>query len=203
MADELVIAGRKFNSRLLIGTGKYATFEQMREALDKSGAEIVTVAVRRINISDRSKESLLDYIDTDKYTLLPNTAGCYTVEDAIRTARLGREAGLSELVKLEVIGDEKTLFPDNEGLIEAGHDPTADRERLSDDAARLERVYLGLRTSEGVGLPDSSALDREALARAAQAGWMVLVDNRWCATPEGWLRLDELTVALTTSAEGG
>jgi thiazole synthase len=119
MADELVIAGRKFNSRLLIGTGKYATFEQMREALDKSGAEIVTVAVRRINISDRSKESLLDYIDTDKYTLLPNTAGCYTAEDAIRTARLGREAGLSELVKLEVIGDEKTLFPDNEGLIEA------------------------------------------------------------------------------------
>jgi thiazole synthase len=119
MADELVIAGRKFNSRLLIGTGKYETFELMREALDKSGAEIVTIAVRRINISDRSKESLLDYIDTDKYTLLPNTAGCYTVDDAVRTARLGREAGLSELVKLEVIGDEKTLFPDNEGLIEA------------------------------------------------------------------------------------
>ena len=119
MADELVIAGRKFKSRLLIGTGKYATFDQMREALDKSGAEIVTVAVRRINISDRSKESLLDYIDTDKYTLLPNTAGCYTAEDAIRTARLGREAGLSELLKLEVIGDEKTLFPDNEGLLEA------------------------------------------------------------------------------------
>jgi len=119
MADELVIAGRKFTSRLLVGTGKYASFEQMREALDKSGAEIVTVAVRRINISDKSKESLLDHIDTDKYTLLPNTAGCYTAEDAIRTARLGREAGLSELVKLEVIGDEKTLFPDNEGLIEA------------------------------------------------------------------------------------
>jgi thiazole synthase len=119
MADELVIAGKKFRSRLLIGTGKYATPELMREALDKSGAEIVTVAVRRINISDRSKESLLDHIDTDKYTLLPNTAGCYTAEDAIRAARLGREAGLSELVKLEVIGDEKTLFPDNEGLIEA------------------------------------------------------------------------------------
>ena len=119
MADELVIAGRKFKSRLLIGTGKYATFDQMREAIEKSGAEIVTVAVRRINISDRSKESLLDYIDTDKYTLLPNTAGCYTAEDAIRTARLGREAGLSELLKLEVIGDEKTLFPDNEGLLEA------------------------------------------------------------------------------------
>lgn len=119
MADELVIAGRSFNSRLLIGTGKYATFEQMAEALEKSGAEIVTVAVRRINISDKSKESLLDHIDTKKYTLLPNTAACYTAEDAIRTARLGREAGLSELVKLEVIGDEKTLFPDNEGLMEA------------------------------------------------------------------------------------
>ena len=119
MADELVIAGRTFRSRLLIGTGKYATFELTREAIEKSGAEIVTVAVRRINISDRSKESLLDYIDPKKYTLLPNTAGCYTVDDAVRTARLGREAGLSELVKLEVIGDEKTLFPDNEGLIEA------------------------------------------------------------------------------------
>lgn len=119
MADELVIAGRKFRSRLLIGTGKYATFELMREAIEKSGAEIVTVAVRRINISDRSKESLLDYIDTSKYALLPNTAGCYTADDAIRTARLGREAGLSDMVKLEVIGDEKTLFPDNQGLLKA------------------------------------------------------------------------------------
>jgi thiazole synthase len=119
MTDELVIAGRKFRSRLLIGTGKYATFELMREAIEKSGAELVTVAVRRINISDRNKESLLDYIDTSRYALLPNTAGCYTAEDAIRTARLGREAGLSDMVKLEVIGDEKTLFPDNQGLIEA------------------------------------------------------------------------------------
>jgi thiazole synthase len=119
MSDELIIAGHKYNSRLLIGTGKYATFEQMRTALEKSGAEIVTVAVRRINISDRSKESLLDYIDTKKYTLLPNTAGCYSAEDAIRTARLGKEAGLSNLVKLEVIGDQKTLFPDNEGLLQA------------------------------------------------------------------------------------
>jgi thiazole synthase len=119
MADELVIAGRKFRSRLLIGTGKYATFDLMREAIEKSGAEIVTVAVRRINISDRSKESLLDYLDPKKYALLPNTAGCYTVDDAIRTARLGREAGLSDMVKLEVIGDEKTLFPDNQGLLEA------------------------------------------------------------------------------------
>ncbi|OGL40066.1 MAG: thiazole synthase [Candidatus Schekmanbacteria bacterium RIFCSPHIGHO2_02_FULL_38_11] len=117
--DYLKIAGRKFKSRLLIGTGKYASFEETREALEKSGAEIVTVAVRRVNISEKSKESLLDYIDRKKYTILPNTAGCYNVEDAVRTARLGREAGLSDMVKLEVIGDEKTLFPDNEGLLQA------------------------------------------------------------------------------------
>lgn len=117
--DYLEIAGRKFKSRLLIGTGKYASFEETRKALEISGAEIVTVAVRRVNINDKSKESLLDYIDRKKYTILPNTAGCYNVEDAVRTARLGREAGLSDMVKLEVIGDEKTLFPDNEGLLQA------------------------------------------------------------------------------------
>jgi len=117
--DILKIGNKEFSSRLLIGTGKYATFEETRRALEESGADIVTVAVRRVNISDRSKESLLDYIDTKKYTILPNTAGCYNVEDALRTARLGREAGLSNLVKLEVIGDEKTLFPDIIGLLEA------------------------------------------------------------------------------------
>src|SRR3972149_11902366 len=117
--DCLEIAGRKFKSRLLIGTGKYASFEETRQALEKSGAEIVTGAVRRVNIDDRSKESLLDYIDRKKYTILPNTAGCYTVDDAVRTARLGREAGLSDLVKLVVIGREKTLFPDNEALLAA------------------------------------------------------------------------------------
>jgi thiazole synthase len=118
-ADKLVIAGREFNSRLMIGTGKYASFQQMAQAIEASGAEIVTVAVRRVNISDRNRESLLDYIDTGKYTLLPNTAGCYTAEDAIRTCRLAREAGLSNFVKLEVLGDEKTLFPDNEELLKA------------------------------------------------------------------------------------
>jgi thiazole synthase len=91
----------------------------MVRAHEASGAEMITVAVRRVNISDRSKESLLDYIDTNKYFLLPNTAGCYSAEEAVRTARLGREAGLSNWVKLEVIGDERTLFPDNEALIEA------------------------------------------------------------------------------------
>ncbi|HET6421171.1 MAG TPA: thiazole synthase [Geobacteraceae bacterium] len=118
-ADKLVIAGREFGSRLMIGTGKYASFQQMAKAIEASGAEIVTVAVRRVNISDRDKESLLDYIDLGKYTLLPNTAGCYTADDAVRTCRLAREAGLSDFVKLEVLGDEKTLFPDNEELLKA------------------------------------------------------------------------------------
>lgn len=116
--DLFALGGRVFRSRLLVGTGKYATFPLMKEALEESGAEIVTVAVRRVNL-DRSSESLLDYIDTKRFTLLPNTAGCYTADDAIRTAMLGREAGLSEWVKLEVIGDEKTLFPDTEALLSA------------------------------------------------------------------------------------
>ncbi len=117
--DSLVIAGRTFSSRLIIGTGKYPSHQVMQQAHDASGADMATVAVRRVNISDRTKESLLDYIDTSKIFLLPNTAGCYTADEAVRTARLGREAGLSNWVKLEVIGDEATLFPDNEGLIEA------------------------------------------------------------------------------------
>jgi thiazole synthase len=115
----LVIAGKEYRSRLIIGTGKYSTLDLMKDALEASGAEMVTVAVRRINIQDRSERSFLSYIDPKKYTLLPNTAGCYTAEEAIRTARLGREAGLSNLVKLEVLGDEATLFPDNEALLEA------------------------------------------------------------------------------------
>jgi thiazole synthase len=116
--DPLVLGGRSFHSRLLVGTGKYATFALMKEALEKSETEIVTVAVRRVNL-DRSKESLLDYIDTKRFMLLPNTAGCYTAEDAIRTAYLAREAGLSNWIKLEVIGNEKTLFPDTEALLSA------------------------------------------------------------------------------------
>lgn len=118
-SDTWKIAGREFRSRLMVGTGKYADFRQMAQAIEASGAEIVTVAVRRVNISDRNKESLLDYIDLKKYTLLPNTAGCYSADDAVRTCRLAREAGLSDFVKLEVLGDEKTLFPDNEELLKA------------------------------------------------------------------------------------
>ena len=108
--DKLVIGGREFSSRLMVGTGKYATFQQMAQAIELSGAEVVTVAVRRVNILDRSKESLLDHLDLKKYTLLPNTAGCYTADDAVRTCRLAREAGLSDFVKLEVLADEKTNF---------------------------------------------------------------------------------------------
>ena len=117
--NALTIGGRTFTSRLILGTGKYATFASMVEAHDASGAEMVTVAVRRVNISDHTQESLLDYIDTNRFTLLPNTAGCYTADDAVRTAHLAREAGLSNWVKLEVIGDETTLFPDNVALLEA------------------------------------------------------------------------------------
>jgi thiazole synthase len=117
--DLFTIADKTFSSRLIVGTGKYSSPSVMVQAHDASGAEMITVAVRRVNISDRSKESLLDYIDTSRYFLLPNTAGCYTADEAVRTARLGREAGLSNWVKLEVIGDERTLFPDNEQLLEA------------------------------------------------------------------------------------
>ncbi len=119
MDTPLKIADREFHSRLIIGSGKYASFHQMARCLEACGAEMVTVAVRRVNVSDRSRESLLDYIDTKKYFILPNTAACYTADEAIRTARLAREVGLSHWVKLEVIGDEKTLFPDNFGLLEA------------------------------------------------------------------------------------
>src|SRR6202021_3078869 len=114
MADQLVIAGRTFNSRLIVGTGKDRSVEEMRGAHQASGADMVTVALRRVNLTDKSKESLLDYIDRNNFFILPNTAGCYSADEAVRTARLGREVGLSEWVKLEVIGDQKTLFPDTE-----------------------------------------------------------------------------------------
>lgn len=117
--DMLTIAGRTFRSRLWVGTGKYKDFLETQRAIEASGADVVTVAVRRVNITDRHSENLLDYLDPKTYTILPNTAGCYTVDDAVRYARLARAAGVSDLVKLEVIGDERTLFPDTAGLIEA------------------------------------------------------------------------------------
>jgi len=119
MTDPFTLAGKTYHSRLIVGTGKYRDFAETRRAVDASGAEIVTVAVRRVNITDPNKENLLDVLDPAQYTILPNTAGCYTADEAVRTARLAREAGVGNLVKLEVIGDQKTLFPDVAATIEA------------------------------------------------------------------------------------
>src|SRR5438309_7234337 len=119
MTDVLRIADRQFGSRLFVGTGKYRSFQEMARCHAASGAEVVTVAVRRVNLTDKTKESLVDYIDRSKVFILPNTAACYSADEAIRTAMLAREVGLSNWVKLEVIGDQKTLFPDNEGLLAA------------------------------------------------------------------------------------
>jgi thiazole synthase len=184
-SDPFVIAGRTFSSRLLIGTGKYPSNQIMAAAHDASGAEVVTVAVRRVNVTDRTKESLLDYIDPKRYFLLPNTAACYTAEDAIRTARLAREAGLSHWVKLEVIGDEKTLFPDNEALLEAtrvlvkegfvvlpytNDDPVACRKL--EDAGAAAVMPLGAPIGSGLGIqnPNNIRIIKE------QAGVPVIVD---------------------------
>jgi thiazole synthase len=163
--DTFTIAGKTFTSRLIVGTGKYSSHGVMVRAHAASGADMITVAVRRVNISDRSKESLLDYVDTSKYFILPNTAGCYTADEAVRTARLGREAGLSNWVKLEVIGDERTLFPDNEALIEAtrvlvregfvvlpytNDDPVACRKL--EDAGAAAVMPLGAPIGSGLGI---------------------------------------------------
>jgi thiazole synthase len=171
-----VIAGRTFQSRLIIGTGKYSSNAIMARAHEASGADMVTVAVRRVNISDRSRESLLDFIDTNTMFILPNTAGCYTADEAIRTARLGREAGLSNWVKLEVIGDERTLFPDNEALLEAtrvlvregfivlpytNDDPIACRKLQEAGAAAV--MPLGAPIGSGLGIqnPNNIRIIRE------------------------------------------
>lgn len=124
--DIFELAGRKLHSRLIVGTGKYKDFEETRRAIEASGAEMVTVAVRRVNITDPTKENLLDYIDPKKYIILPNTAGCNTAEEAVRTCRLAREAGVGNLVKLEVIGDDATLFPDVAATLEAAKILVAD-----------------------------------------------------------------------------
>ena len=119
MADDLVIAGRTFKSRLILGTGRYRTMEEMVEAVEASGVEMITVAIRRLDLDDPTKKTLLDYIDWNKYQILPNTAGCATVEEALFVARLGREVGQTDLVKLEVIPDPKYLFPDGAATLEA------------------------------------------------------------------------------------
>lgn len=167
----LVIAGRTFASRLLVGTGKYPSHDIMKAAHEASGTDMVTVAVRRVNISDRSQPSLLDFIDTSRIALLPNTAACYTADEAVRTARLGREAGLSHWVKLEVIGDERTLFPDTEALLQAtrvlvkegfvvlpytNDDPVACRKL--EDAGAAAVMPLGAPIGSGLGLQNPNAL---------------------------------------------
>src|SRR4029079_1804434 len=119
MTDSLIIAGREFTSRLILGSGKYESFALMAKSLEAAETGMVTVAVRRVNLTDRAKESLLDFIDTKRYHILPNTAGCYSADEAVRTAMLAREVLDNNWIKLEVIGDEKTLFPDNQGLLEA------------------------------------------------------------------------------------
>ena len=117
--DRLRIGSIELKSRLIVGTGKFKDFAETKRVIDASGADMVTVAVRRVNITDRASENLLDYLNPKEYRILPNTAGCYTAEEAIRTARLARAAGVSDLVKLEVIGDQRTLFPDTEALLQA------------------------------------------------------------------------------------
>jgi thiazole synthase len=171
VTDTFIIAGRTFASRLIVGTGKYPSHAVMAQAHAASGADMVTVAVRRVNISDRSQESLLDYIDTSRMFILPNTAGCYTVDEAVRTAHLGREAGMSNWVKLEVIGDERTLFPDTAALIEAtrilvnegfvvlpytNDDPIACRKL--EDAGAAAVMPLGAPIGSGLGIQNANNL---------------------------------------------
>lgn len=165
----LVIAGRAFTSRLIVGTGKYPSHAVMAQAHAASGAEMVTVAVRRVDLHARGGESLLDYIDTGRIFILPNTAGCYTADEAVRTAHLAREAGLSNWIKLEVIGDERTLFPDNEALIEAtkrlvqdgfivlpytNDDPVACRKLQDAGAAAV--MPLGAPIGSGLGIQNAN-----------------------------------------------
>jgi thiazole synthase len=200
----LTIAGRTFSSRLIVGTGKYSSHAVMAQAHAASGADMVTVAVRRVNISDRSQESMLDYIDTERMFILPNTAGCYTAEDAIRTARLAQEAGLSNWVKLEVIGDERTLFPDNEALLHAtrvlvkegfvvlpytNDDPIACRKL--EDAGAAAVMPLGAPIGSGLGIqnPNNIRIIREF------AGVPVIVDA-------GVGTASDATVAMELGADG-
>jgi thiazole synthase len=149
--DVLRIAGKEFRSRLIVGTGKYRSFQEMARAHEASGAEIVTVAVRRVNLTDRTKESMLDYIDTKKYFILPNTAGCYTADDAIRTARLAREVGLSHWIKLEVIGDEKVLVKEGFVVMPYTNDDLIAARRLI-DAGAAAVMPLGAPIGSGLGI---------------------------------------------------
>ncbi len=161
VSDTWQLAGRTLNSRLLVGTGKYADVAQARAAIAESGAEIVTVAVRRIDFTQ--KETVLDAIDRQRHVLLPNTAGCYTAEDAIRYANLGREAGMGDLVKLEVIGDPRTLFPDNQATLQAAKvlvdDGFVVLPYIGDDPVLCKRLQdLGCAAVMPLGAPIGSGL---------------------------------------------
>jgi thiazole synthase len=185
MSDPLVIAGRSFSSRLVVGTGKYSSFQVMRAAHEASGTEMVTVAVRRVDLGAKGAESLLAWIDTSRIFLLPNTAGCYTADDAVRTARLAREAGLSHWIKLEVIGDERTLLPDTEALLAAtrtlvaegfvvlpytNDDPIAARKLQDLGAAAVMPLGAPIGSGQGILNPANLTLIRE------QAEVPVIVD---------------------------
>jgi len=171
MSDPLIIAGKSFVSRLVVGTGKYPSHAIMQAAHDASGTEMVTVAVRRVDLSATGSASLLSYVDRQRIFLLPNTAGCYTADEAVRTARLAREAGFSNWIKLEVIGDERTLFPDNEALLEAtrilvkegfvvlpytNDDPIACRKL--EDAGAAAVMPLGAPIGSGLGIQNPNNL---------------------------------------------
>jgi len=204
MVDPLVIAGRTFGSRLVVGTGKYPSHEVMKAAHEAAGAEMVTVAVRRVNLHAKGAESLLHWIDTSRVFILPNTAGCYTAEDAIRTARLAREAGLSNWIKLEVIGDEATLFPDNEALIAAtralvaegfvvlpytNDDPVACRKLEEAGAAAV--MPLGAPIGSGLGIQNPNNL----LIIKERARVPVIVDA-------GVGTASDVTIAMELGADG-
>jgi thiazole synthase len=202
--DSLILSGREFRSRLIVGTGKYPTFQVMRESHEASGAEMVTVAVRRVDLKARGPENLLDHIDPKRFFILPNTAACYTADEAVRTARLGREAGLSHWVKLEVIGDEKTLYPDTEALLEATRilvkegfvvlpyttDDVVVAKRLQ-DAGAAAVMPLGAPIGSGLGI--QNRLNIELIREAVQVP--VIVDA-------GVGTASDATIAMELGADG-
>ncbi|HXZ80231.1 MAG TPA: thiazole synthase [Terriglobales bacterium] len=204
MTDPLIIAGREFRSRLIVGTGKYKSGPETARAIEASGAEMVTVAVRRVNL-DRSKESLLDFIDPQKIFLLPNTAACYTADEAVRTARLGREVGLSDWVKVEVIGDQKTLYPDVQATLEAtrilvkegftvlpytNEDIVVAKRLLDAGAAAI--MPLGAPIGSGLGIQNQAAI---RILREMLEGVPLIVDA-------GVGTASDATIAMELGADG-
>ncbi len=203
-ADTFAVAGRPFWSRLLVGTGKYKDFEETARAIEASGAEIVTVAVRRVNLTDPSQPMLVDYVDPKTYTFLPNTAGCYTADDAVRTLRLAREAGGWDLIKLEVLGDERTLYPNMTETLAAAETLIAEGFKVmvycTDDpimAKRLEDMgcvaIMPLAAPIGSGLGIQNPVNIRLIVE--QAGVPVLVDA-------GVGTASDATVAMELGCDG-